>query len=60
MRVFLRCMPSMLAGMSGAVPLGISMQERESALLVLGVPQPRWPEVDADVQFLWDEVQSLS
>jgi hypothetical protein len=53
-------MPSMLAGMSGAVPLGISMQEREAALRVLGVPQQRWPEVDADVQFLWDEVSSLS
>jgi hypothetical protein len=59
-RVFLRCMPSMLAGMSGAVPLGISMQEREAALRVLGVPQPRWPEVDADVQFLWDEISALA
>lgn len=58
--MFLRCQPSMLVGMGGAVPIGISMQERESALRVLGIPRARWPEVDADVQFLWDEISALA
>lgn len=58
-RCFLACQPTYLAGVAAVVPIGIAMQERESALRIRGVPTEQWSEINADIQFIWDEFSAL-
>lgn len=51
-QVYLRCQQTMLAGMSGAVILGVSASEAMASARMLRVPVREWPDVIDGVQLL--------
>jgi energy-converting hydrogenase Eha subunit G len=51
-QVYLRCQQTMLAGMSGAVILGVSASEAMASARMLRVPVREWPDVIDGVQQL--------
>ena len=58
-QVYLRCQPTMLAGMSGAVILGVSASEAMAAARMLRVPPKRWPAVIDGAQLLGSLVAKI-
>ena len=51
-QVYMRCQPTMIAGMSGAVILGVSASEAMASARMLRVPERRWPGVIDGAQAL--------
>lgn len=51
-QVYLRCQQTMLAGMSGAVLVGVSASEVMACARMLRVPERRWPAVIDGAQLL--------
>lgn len=51
-QVYLRCQPTLLAGMGGAVILGVSAQEVRAACSLLRVPPREWPDTVDGAQAL--------
>lgn len=50
--MFQTCQLSYVAGMGGAVCLGVSMAEVRSTLHCFRVPRAQWPEVSAGVKLM--------
>ncbi len=58
-QTYMRCQPTMLAGMSGAVILGVSASEAMAAARMLRVPPKRWPAVIDGAQTLASMVAKI-
>ncbi len=58
-QTYMRCQPTMLAGMSGAVILGVSASEAMAAARMLRVPPKRWPSVIDGAQALGSMVAKI-
>ena len=57
--VYMRCQQTMLAGMSGAVFLGVSASEVMASARMLRVRPPEWPELIDSVQMLASMVAKI-
>lgn len=58
-QVYLHCQSSALAGMSGAVLMGVSAQEVLAATRLLRAPAREWPNIVSGVQILGAKVAKI-
>jgi len=58
-QAYMRCQPTMLAGMSGAVILGVSASEAMASARMLRVPPRKWPAVIDGAQALGSMVAKI-
>jgi hypothetical protein len=58
-QTYMRCQPTMLAGMSGAVILGVSASEAMASARMLRVPERKWPSVIDGAQALASMVAKI-
>lgn len=55
--VFQAVLPDIAVGMGGAVPIGISAQEIQAALLIRGTPPSQWRAVSDGVHIMFAAAQ---
>ena len=58
-QAYVRCQHTMLAGMGGAVYLGVSSQEVRAAASMLRIPSREWPDVIDGAQALASKIAAI-